>query len=217
MSRSRLALRTEPFEPAPPPAAAPSVPPAPPLEALVPAAIAGDELARAALIEALLPRARNLVRYLVRGDDEADDIVQDALIKVLERLHTYRGEGSLAHWSDGVIVRVTLHRLRRLRARLRRFVSSTPEALELQSGASDATPIPQRYWQRRQLIRALDRLPYAQRHALVLHHVLGMTLREAAVELQIPVETLHSRLRLAMTSLRRQKRAAGLGDGEERR
>ena len=55
-----------------------------------------------------------------------------------------------------------------------------------------------------------------QRHALVLHHVLGMTLPEAAAELMVPVETLHSRLRLGMASLRRHKRAAGLREGEER-
>ena len=102
------------------------VDPVPPLESYVAAACAGDERARARLVEALLPRARNLVRFLVRGDAEVDDIVQDALVIVLERLATYRGEARLERWADGVVMRVTLHHLRRLRRRLRRFVSRPP-------------------------------------------------------------------------------------------
>jgi len=201
-SVSAVRARVPASEPPEPAIAAP----APPLESYVEAARAGDETARAVLVEALLPRARNLVRYLVRGDDECDDIVQDALVTVLERLGSYRGESPLERWADGVVTRVALHKLRRLRLRLRRFVSSPPEALEAHGQGTAPAPLLQRYVARRQLVRALDRLPYNQRHALVLHHVLGMTVPEAATLLGIPSETLHSRLRLGMKSLRRHAR-----------
>jgi RNA polymerase sigma-70 factor (ECF subfamily) len=187
----------------------------PPLAAYAADAIAGDEIARAKLVEALLPRARNLVRYLVRGDDESDDIVQDALVTVLERLENYRGEGRLERWADGVVMRVALHRLRRLRRRMRRFVSSPPDALEAYGEAVAITPPLRDYRERRQLVRALDRLPYKQRHALVLHHVLGMTVPEVARELAVPEETVHSRLRVGMKKLRCQLRSAASTRGDE--
>jgi RNA polymerase sigma-70 factor (ECF subfamily) len=52
------------------------------------------------------------------------------------------------------------------------------------------------------VVRLLDRLPLEQRHALVLHHVLEMTVSEIAKELDTPVETVRSRLRLARNKLR---------------
>ncbi len=55
---------------------------------------------------------------------------------------------------------------------------------------------------RRAVVRLLDRLPLEQRHALVLHHVLEMTVSEIAKELRAPVETVRSRLRLARNKLR---------------
>ena len=188
--------------------------PVPPLESYVAAACAGDERARARLVEALLPRARNLVRFLVRGDAEVDDIVQDALVIVLERLATFRGEARLERWADGVVMRVTLHHLRRLRRRLRRFVSRPPDELEEESVVP--APALRSYAARREMIAALDRLPYKQRHALVLHHVLGMTVQEAAAELGVPQETLHSRLRVGMQRLRRSSRRLHLlREGED--
>ena len=164
----------------------------------------------------MLPRARNLVRFLVRGDAEVDDIVQDALVIMLERLGSYRGEAPLERWADGVVMRVTLHHLRRLRRRLRRFVSRPPDELEAQADGMVPAPALRSYAARREVIAALDRLPYKQRHALVLHHVLGMTVHEVASELGVPHETLHSRLRAGMQRLRRNSRRLHLlREGEE--
>ena len=180
--------------------------PPPPLDSYLPAALAGDETARSRLVEALLPRARNLVRFLVRGDAEVDDIVQDALVIMLERLGNYRGESKLERWADGVVMRVALHRLRRMRLRLRRFISHPPDEIEEHPAAELSAPALRGYLARREVIAALDRLPYKQRHALVLHYVLGMTVQEAASEIKVPHETLHSRLRAGMQRLRKHSR-----------
>src|SRR5262245_38204484 len=51
-----------------------------PHRALAEAAARGDRKAAEALLRALLPRVRNLVRYFVRGDAEVDDISQEALV-----------------------------------------------------------------------------------------------------------------------------------------
>lgn len=61
---------------------------------------------------------------------------------------------------------------------------------------------PDVYAQRRAAVRLLDGLPDDQRHVLVLHHVLGLSVPEIADELAIPFETARSRLRLGMTRLR---------------
>jgi RNA polymerase sigma-70 factor (ECF subfamily) len=82
------------------------------------AAASGDRTAAESLCRELLPRVRNLVRYLVRGDARVDDIAQEALIAVLRGLATYRGDGRFEAWVDRVVARSTFAALRRLRAEI---------------------------------------------------------------------------------------------------
>lgn len=171
--------------------------PDPLLQAQISAAVSGDTHAAHALVLRVLPRVRNTIRYLIRGDD-VDDFSQDVLVTVLERLHSYRGESRFEAWVDGVTLRVTLRKLSKLRADVRRFERGAAEAIEAVS-APLASP---RYLARRRAVAALDELPDAQRHVLVMHHVLGMTVAEIAHELQTPAETIRSRLRVAMGKVR---------------
>src|SRR6266545_2516131 len=85
------------------------------VDASVAAAIAGDRRALEVVVGRLLPRVRNLIRYLVRGDADADDIAQEALVAVVRGLPSFRGEGSLEAWADRVAVRETFACLRRSR------------------------------------------------------------------------------------------------------
>jgi RNA polymerase sigma-70 factor, ECF subfamily len=150
------------------------------------------------LLLELLPRVRNLVRYLVRGDSDVEDISQEALIALLHGLPTYRGDGQLRSWADRVVARTTFAWLRRMRG------SRSPrleEPVELVAVASADAPLDE-YVHRQHLVMLLDRLPNEQRHALVLHHGLEMSVPEIAAELGIPFETVRSRLRLGRAALR---------------
>jgi RNA polymerase sigma-70 factor (ECF subfamily) len=170
---------------------------APIIQPRVRAAIDGNESARRDLLTEILPRVRNLVRYLVRSDDETDDITQDALVAVLVDLDTYRGEGKFEAWVDRIVARLAISRIRRRRDQSKRDTQFTSDLmLASPSHASDE------FLYRRQLVRMLDGLPIEQRHVLVLHYVLDMTVPEAATELGVPIETVRSRLRLAKSRLR---------------
>lgn len=167
------------------------------VDARVAAAVAGDRRAIESLVAELLPRIRNLVRYLVRGDSDADDLAQEALVAIVRGLPSHRGEGSFQAWADRVAVRATfagLRKARRIRARL--------------DGAADLASVPHpdgppdEYAQRRAAVRLLDQIPDEQRHVLALHHVLGLSVPEIAEELAIPFETVRSRLRIGIAKLR---------------
>jgi RNA polymerase sigma-70 factor, ECF subfamily len=146
----------------------------------------------------LLPRVRNLVRYLVRGDTDVEDISQEALIALLHGLPTYRGDGLLRSWADRVVARTAFAWVKRKRgSRAPRI--NTPA--ELGTVASEDTPLDE-HLHRQHVVMLMDRLPTKQRNALVLHHVLEMSVPEIAMELGVPVETVRSRLRLGRASLR---------------
>jgi RNA polymerase sigma-70 factor (ECF subfamily) len=182
-----------------------SLPPSPPDPRVAKAASGDRECAQELLVE-LLPRVRNLVRYLAWGDVDVDDIAQLALIEIVRSFHNYRGEGALHSWADRITTRVALHHLRRRRSEERRRSSLSPAELHVISPRSEQ---PDDYTSRRKTVRMLDQLPDEQRQALVMHHVVGLSVPELASELGIPFETARSRLRLGVQKLREQLRRRG--------
>ena len=168
-------------------------------------AAAGDRSSAQALLLELLPRVRNLVRYLAWGDVDVDDIAQLALIEIGRSFHNFRAEGALHSWADRITARVTLHYLRKRRNEERRRHSLAPD-LRLVAPRSEP---PDNYTLHKHAVLMLDDLPDDQRHALVLHHVVGLSVPELAEELGIPFETARSRLRLGVQKLRDQLRRGG--------
>ncbi|HET7506336.1 MAG TPA: RNA polymerase sigma factor [Kofleriaceae bacterium] len=173
----------------------------------IPAAVRGDRGAAEALCREILPRVRNLVRYLVRGDGRVDDIAQEALIAVLRGLGSFRGDGRFESWVDRVVARTTFAAIRRLRAETQPGQHAPAEhdapddaGAGAAGGARGAGA--ERYFLRRELAAALDRLPGDQRESLVLHFALGMTVPEIAEAAAAPIETVRSRLRLGKAALR---------------
>jgi RNA polymerase sigma-70 factor (ECF subfamily) len=168
------------------------------VDRLVSDAANGDRRAAATLARQLLPRVRNLVRYLVRGDRDVDDITQDALVAVLRGLHSYRGEGAFRAWVDRVAARTAFGCLRSRRAEQEK----SSHAAGLHAALSEDSAPADDYLAKRRLVRLLDALPFDQRHALVLHHVVGMTVAEVADEMEAPIETVRSRLRIGRERMR---------------
>jgi RNA polymerase sigma-70 factor (ECF subfamily) len=169
------------------------------LEALIRPALEGHRPSSERLLAALLPRVRNLVRYLIRGDRDVDDIAQEALTLVYRRLETYEGQGAFLGWVDRIAARATFASRRRERA-LREVFPEEQE--ELADPGAEPPSGPEAYVARRRFVLLLDTIPDEQRRALVMHHVLGLTVPEIGAELGISEETVRSRLRLGRARLR---------------
>jgi RNA polymerase sigma-70 factor (ECF subfamily) len=139
------------------------------------------------------------VRYLVQGDDEVEDIAQEALLTMLRSLATYRGEGAFNAWLGQLVARTTFKYVRRRRA-LRKLAEPDGDAslddASFELGRGD------KFFERRRLVALLDTLPHEQRQALVLHYVVEMSVPEIAAELDAPLETIRSRLRVGRARLR---------------
>lgn len=161
----------------------------------VAAAARGDRAAAESLCRELLPRVRNLVRYLVRGDSHVDDVAQEALIAVLRGLPTFRGEGRFESWADRIVARTTFAALRRIRGRPEENARAITDQPDEVAGADE-------YVLRRQVAAYLDELPVEQREALVMHFTAGMTIPEIAELTGAPQETVRSRIRLGKAALR---------------
>ena len=73
-------------------------------EQIVKDCIAGKRQAQRLLFETFAPLMLGVCSRYCRDRDEAEDVLQEAFIKVFQNLHSFRGEGSLAGWIKRVIV-----------------------------------------------------------------------------------------------------------------
>ncbi len=167
-----------------------------------------DQIFRDGLIE-LLPRLRRFARALAGRPDQADDLVQAALEKALTKSQQWRGGTRLDSWMFRIVQTTWIDTCRAASIRGSHLEAVDPETV------ADYGPL-RRIEARltlaavRQAIRAL---PDPQRAVLGLVCVEGLSYREAADVLGIPVGTVMSRLSRARLSL---DRMVGAGPVAER-
>lgn len=144
----------------------------------------------------LLPRLRRFARWLTRDTGSADDLVQSTLERALSRWSSRHDDGALRAWLFAIAYRQFLDGKRRAR----RYASM----LELfRGGAPIEQPSAEREAIAHSVLQALDLLPDEQRHLLLWVSVEGLSYREVATLLDVPIGTVMSRLSRARQALRR--------------
>jgi len=136
---------------------------------------------------ALLPRLRRFARALARDTHDADDLVQFALERALARASQARPDADLSGWIFGIVRNAWIDELRARARRARLFASG--ESVEQFSDASQPE-----HAELLSVQDALARLPDEQRSAVALVLIEGLSYKEAAHIMQVPIGTLTSRL-----------------------
>ncbi len=138
-------------------------------------------------IVALLPRLRRFARGLARNPHDADDVVQIAVERALLRLDQWRSDARLDSWLFKILRNAWIDEVR---ARARRAKILVPEEAGEQVG--EATM--EREINRWSAETALLQLPEDQRVAVSLVLIEGLSYKDAAEVLDVPLGTLTSRL-----------------------
>ena len=136
-------------------------------------------------IIALLPRLRRFARTITRDPHDADDLVQVTVERALLKVGQWKEEARLESWMFGIMRNAWIDEVR---ARVRRDrVFAPAEAGEnVGTSTSDQDAIA--------LQSAMAQLPEEQRMAIGLVLVEGLSYKEAAEVLDVPIGTLTSRL-----------------------
>ena len=137
---------------------------------------------------ALLPRLRRFARALARDAHDADDLVQLALERALARADQVRPDAELGGWVFGILRNAWIDEMRSRARRARLFV---PAELAEHMGGGGSQPA---HAELLAVEEALARLPEEQRSAVALVLIEGLSYKEAAHVMQVPVGTLTSRL-----------------------
>lgn len=181
----------------------------------------GDHLAFRTLVERYQGRAFRLAARVLRDEDRARDVVQEAFLKVYAGLRRFEGRSSFYTWLYRVTLNLCLD-LRRRQQRGREVEWSDERMQGLRTddgggaawtGAADAEA-PDAQLERAELRRlmadAIDALPEAARATLVLREVEGLSYAEIADALGIPKGTVMSRLHYARRRVQESLREAGM-------
>lgn len=145
-----------------------------------------------------LDAAYNLARWLSRSEADADDIVQDAMLRAYRAFDNFRGEAAKP-WLLAILRNCWRDRLQDTS---RRRAVSLEEAFELASDAPDPESLAAQASERRRLDAAIAQLPEEFREVLILREMEEMAYREIADILACPIGTVMSRLARARALLR---------------
>jgi len=183
---------------------------------------ARDQSAVSDLAERYSARIRQLALRHVRNPEDAEEVLQDVLLKVYQKIEAFRGDSALSSWIYRITFNTAMSRLRSLRA-------SRANDPSRDSGWTDRTDgepaIPRdipdwssladdevmRAELRQKLVKELGQLPRIYRVPVLLRDVHGLSTEEASAVLRVKDQTLKSRLHRGRMILR--DRLADFADG----
>jgi RNA polymerase sigma-70 factor (ECF subfamily) len=135
----------------------------------------------------LLPRLRRFARALARNPDDADDLLQLAIERALTRAEQLRSDAPLANWMFGIVRHAWIDELRARARGARVFVPESAGHQVADAARSDDAEL-------LSVQDAMARLPEEQRAAVALVLIEGLSYKEAAHVMEVPIGTLTSRL-----------------------
>ncbi len=171
--------------------------------------LADDELVRAAqrgnmlAFEELVGRHRDKVYArafsMMRNEEDATDISQEAWVKGWQRLKQFQGESSFLTWMTRIVINLCLDALRKQK---RQRAESIEEMEDETGGVERQMPIVtgnptaglERAELRQRIDKALGQLTYEHRTVLVLHEFEELEYKEIAKRMKCSIGTVMSRL-----------------------
>jgi RNA polymerase sigma-70 factor (ECF subfamily) len=153
--------------------------------------------------EALLPHldaAHNLARWLLRNEQDAQDVVQEAYLRAFKSFSGFHGSNGRA-WLLTIVRNTSYTLLKKNRAV--DFTTTFDEEIHVAGHESVSPATILEHSENAELIReAMDELPAEFREILVLRHQEGLSYKEIADIAQIPPGTVMSRLARARAKLK---------------
>lgn len=170
----------------------------------------GQETAFAQLVEAHSERTIQLAWRLVGNRSDAEEISQEAFLRLFKSLMTFRGDSRVGTWLYRTVSRLAIDHLRRERLKRKVFFfrsgeleQSDPVDLAIDPSASPHDQLQARETAE-QMQQLLSRLPARQKAVFVLRHMEELPLKEIAAMLNLSEGTVKSHLHRAVSLFRKE-------------
>lgn len=160
---------------------------------LVQEALEGDQKAFMLLVEPHLPSAYRIAVGMLRSEADAEDAVQEAVLKAWRHFGRYRRGSDIRPWLFTIVANECRSQRRSRWWSVIRRPEATDDMVDETPSVDAATM---------DLRRALYQLPHDQRFVLILHYYLDLPYEEVAQTLGISTKAAKSRIYRAVTRLR---------------
>jgi RNA polymerase sigma-70 factor (ECF subfamily) len=167
-----------------------------PLPEIIRRAQAGDQAAIAALVAEQQRYVYSIAMSITRNPADAADLTQDALIRLIRAIGSYRGETKLSTWLYRLVVNLGIDRMRRRGAPpIRLDDEGTDLDIPSDDPIDDVSGTVERTEEAAMVRMAVARLPDAQRLALTLHYFEDLRYEDIADVMGLPLNTVKSHIR----------------------
>jgi RNA polymerase sigma-70 factor, ECF subfamily len=167
---------------------------------------AGDTEAFEPLVEKYKRKVFRLAYQVLRDQEEALDVAQEAFVKAFRALPAFKGDSAFYTWLFRITMNVALDRKRQRATRVKSLGTDdvTPEEWERTATSTDPDPedVASGAERRERIRKGLDSLSEHHRTIIILSDIEGLQYREIAEVLGIPMGTVMSRLHHARKRLR---------------
>src|SRR4030095_5362381 len=152
---------------------------------------------------------------MMRSEEDAIDLSQEAWVKGWQRLKQFQGDSSFATWMTRIVINLCLDQLRKQKRQRSESIESLDEetgGVERQMPVVIVNPTEglERQELRQRIDKALGQLSYEHRTVLILHEFEGLEYKEIAKRMVCSIGTVMSRLFYA------RRRMANLMDSYKR-
>lgn len=147
----------------------------------------------------MLPRLWAFALRLTANQHDAEDLVQRACVRGLERAHQLQADTAPLSWMFSIVHSTWINELRARSVRSRSSMEWDDTFLETVEDPSARTP--EQIVMNAQIVDAVQQLPEAQRVVMLLVAVEGLSYSETASALDIPIGTVMSRLSRARQAI----------------
>ncbi|CAN7736201.1 RNA polymerase sigma factor [Paraburkholderia sp. 22099] len=173
-----------------------------------------------AMLPSMLPRLWAFALRISGDRHDAEDLVQRACVRALERAHQLRPGTAPLSWMFSIVQSTWINELGARSVRSRSGMDWDDDFLE--TVADPAARTPEQQAMHGQIVKAVQQLPEAQRVVMLLVGVEGLSYNEAAEALDVPIGTIMSRLSRARQAIgalfsdKKEQRVQSAADSEDR-
>ena len=172
---------------------------------------AGDEAAFDALVDRHSARAFQIAYGVLGSREDAEEVAQDAFIRMHRALPDFRGEAEFTTWMYRIVTNLARNKYRWNKTRMAAFHDSIDAPVEGDDADARKIELPDTrntpeeeavYAELDQALQSeLGKLPEAQRQVLVMRNVLDMSYEDIAEAMKCKIGTVKSRLARAREEL----------------
>ncbi|MDQ3249940.1 MAG: RNA polymerase sigma factor [Chloroflexota bacterium] len=173
-------------------------------EMLLQLVVQKDATAFAALYDRHAPAIHGLLLRIVRNPSTAEELLQDTFWRIWQKAEQYGGAGVVMAWMHRIARNKALDQLRSQKG----YSTQIDDDIETWTGSPSMQQASVEHefeqdWMRQQVHRALATIPSPQRFCLELAYFEGLSHQEIAQQMQVPLGTIKTRIRIGMQKMER--------------